>query len=274
MGRRRQENALSLFAFQDIITGVAGVMLFILLLLVVQLAIPAAQKIQAKDSNRPLYPVAVDADVQRLENMRRQLASLRNETDDLIELQSISPDAMLDELQKSLDATMGGQQTAEQEVGQLMDQLRSAEATSTAERINREIESMQTDLSTVEAELDRLASGSFIAFRTSDSNADVWLVDVRARSAELMSLKDPTQTRRIQFAETIKPNPLARRLAEELKRNGGSQSIVMLIRPSASGRASELIQSMRSLGYKIALELLDSQTQILQRPTSETGGQP
>jgi hypothetical protein len=48
MGRRRNDNALSLFAFQDIITGVAGVMLFILLLLVVQLAIPAAQKIQEK----------------------------------------------------------------------------------------------------------------------------------------------------------------------------------------------------------------------------------
>ena len=40
--RRRRDDTPSLFAFQDIITGVAGVMLFILLLLVVQLTLRTA----------------------------------------------------------------------------------------------------------------------------------------------------------------------------------------------------------------------------------------
>ena len=42
MRRRRREQTVNLFAFQDIITGVAGVMLFILLLLVVQLSLRLA----------------------------------------------------------------------------------------------------------------------------------------------------------------------------------------------------------------------------------------
>ena len=43
MRRRRREQTITLFAFQDIITGVAGVMLFILLLLVVQLTVKTVQ---------------------------------------------------------------------------------------------------------------------------------------------------------------------------------------------------------------------------------------
>lgn len=267
MGRRRQENALSLFAFQDIITGVAGVMLFILLLLVVQLAIPVAQKIQVKRADGPLFPVASDADIDRLDQLRDRLASLRSQTGDRIEVQAIGADATLNELHKNLDETLARKATLERDTESLVTQIKADASNNEIQQVERDLESMQRELAVVKAELERLAGGDFIAFRTSDSKTDVWLVDVRGRSAEMMSLQEPSNTDHMEFDESIKPVTLARRIAERLQQSGSSLSVVMLFRPSAAGGSSELLRAMRSLGYQPALELLDSETQIVQQPS-------
>ncbi|TWT91842.1 hypothetical protein [Neorhodopirellula pilleata] len=267
MGRRRQENALSLFAFQDIITGVAGVMLFILLLLVVQLAIPAAQKVRSERTDGPLFPVASDSDIEHLEQLRERLASLRSQTEDRLEVQSIGADATLRELHKRLDETLARQQDLNRDTESLAEQITTNASSDEFQRVEREVESMQNELAVIEAELQRFAGGEFITFRATDSRADVWLVDVRRRSAELMSLQDPSNNDRMEFEESIEPPTLAKRIAERLRQNQGSLSVVLLFRPSAAGGASELLRAMRSLGYNVALELLDSETQIIQQPS-------
>jgi len=73
--RNAPENALSLFAFQDIITGTAGVMLFILMLLLVQLAIQAtAKQPDTSDLEATVPEVSTtitrlsSADIQKLQN--------------------------------------------------------------------------------------------------------------------------------------------------------------------------------------------------------------
>lgn len=274
MGRRRQENALSLFAFQDIITGVAGVMLFILLLLVVQLAIPAAQKIQAKHADGPMFPVASDTDIDRLEKMKAQLAELRVTTEDLFAIQSLRPEATLAELKDSLDQALNRKDRLNQEANNLIDKLNSTKAQKRSDRTANDIASMQDELDAIEAELERLQSGRLIAFQSSDAMPDVWLVDVRGKSTEFMKLQDPSKTGSIRFSDQIETDQLARKLKDFLTDQKASLSVVLLIRPSAAGRASELLMAMQAQGYRIALELLDSETQIVQSTSSPAESQP
>lgn len=274
MGRRRQENALSLFAFQDIITGVAGVMLFILLLLVVQLAIPAAQKIQAKHSNGPMFPVASDTDIDRLERMKAQLAELRVVTDELFAIQSSKPEATLEELKKSLDQALDRKNRLNQEATHLIEKLNSTNARKQTDQTANDIASIQDELEAIESELERLQSGRFIAFQSSDAMPDVWLVDVRRKSSEFMKLQDPSKTGRVSFSDQIESDQLAQKLKGFLTGQNASLSVVLLIRPSAAGRANELLMAMQAQGYRIALELLDSETQIVQSTSSPAESAP
>jgi hypothetical protein len=73
--RKAPEKTFSLFAFQDIITGTAGVMKFILMLLVVQLAIQSrAKQPDTSDSEATVPEVSTtitrlsSADIQKLQN--------------------------------------------------------------------------------------------------------------------------------------------------------------------------------------------------------------
>ena len=68
MARRKSNSQpLSLFAFQDIITGVAGVMLFILMLLVVQLALQKSQAASAPSQQPPEF-----SEQERLQQQQQQ----------------------------------------------------------------------------------------------------------------------------------------------------------------------------------------------------------
>ncbi len=264
MGRRRNDNALSLFAFQDIITGVAGVMLFILLLLVVQLAIPAAQKIQEKQADAPLFPVAAREDVERLEELRAELAELRQKTEDLLQVQTMRPGATLDELKRKLDSLNQQQQTLVDEIRSLREKIQSPQSRAASEQIARSVEQLQRELGDVKAEIEQLADGDFISFQSAANMPDVWLIDVRNESAEFLRLQNPTEIERVEFDADISAARLATQLTRELKLKNAGTSVVVLLRPSAAGRGSELLMQMQAAGYRVALELLNSETQIMQ----------
>lgn len=280
MGRRRQENALSLFAFQDIITGVAGVMLFILLLLVVQLAVPAAQKMKDQDSDKPeiAFPVAAAADLAELDTLRERLETLRSQTSKFMQAQQMRPDVSVDEIQQQLKTAYEKQQDILAMIDEINKDLRSKETRQQSAQTTAAIEDIEQELAEISKELEKWSGGDFIAFQAGTSIPNLWLVDLRGQSAEFVHLKDPKQSKTVRWTNTRTPVETVQWLEDQLATRNAGKSIVLLIRPSAAGVASEVMYRLQRSGYRIALEILDSETRIVNtqppnQPTDAKGRQ-
>jgi chromosome segregation ATPase len=196
--------------------------------------------------------------------LKAELAELRQQTEDLLQIQTMRPDATLNELKRKLDSLNQQQQTLTNEISSLTEKMQSSETQANSEQVARNVEQMQRELGDVEAELKQLTDGDFISFQSAANMPDVWLIDVRNESAEFLRLQNPTKIERFEFDAEISTTRLATQLASELRRKKAGTSVVMLLRPSAAGRGSELLMQMQAAGYRVALELLDSETQIVQ----------
>ncbi|MDV6031140.1 MAG: hypothetical protein F9B45_13755 [Phycisphaera sp. RhM] len=273
MRRRRREQTVNLFAFQDIITGVAGVMLFILLLLVVQLSLRLAtqaaelQEKLADDSSKttatPPPDEAMEDPFQDLEQLEQQLKQLRRDNQELLDATARDLDgdiqaaqSELAELVRQADETKTLAEKLQQQVAsQQMSQQRK-EILELRERLREKLESLKQ-----EQVLHR--GGKLVAFKTTASpSRPMWVVDLRDTYAELFDVLQPADVTTVSYDREQLPMQTVAQVSDVLAEKTQTRSIILVLRPSVAGAGAVLISDFRQAGFNLALELLDEDSEI------------
>lgn len=179
MRRRRSDNPLSLFSFQDIITSVTG----ILILLAIMLAIAV---IRQKDS------APVTASDAKTEELRVHVASLQHEIDQLSRIIQNTEAQLsawsshnIDELRVEQETMQAIESDAEREqdalkrlLSQAQQDLKNAEADPMKASLEESIQRSKQNMQELNEELERLKSGARIVYNFRNARSQPWLVEV------------------------------------------------------------------------------------------------
>jgi hypothetical protein len=286
--RKAPDNALSLFAFQDIITGTAGVMLFILMLLVVQLAIQSKSKASAKTSSsanvtkpsvsEPTVTTLAQADIDQLKKQRDQMTRW------MVAEGQMNPETMLRKTGKlELELRNMHAQLAAAEANR--NSMRTMqEARSSIERTREEKEqAMQGKIAQMESDLREIEQHPQIHFTLPEVRSGMFLIDVTDSAINVI---EPTQLPREKSDDPLAHPPPERRkttipiggnddakvLARNIQKaldvlNGKATrkelQCLLVIRPSAAGIANPLMDELtKNKNMSLALELLEADKEI------------
>jgi len=284
--RKAPENALSLFAFQDIITGTAGVMLFILMLLVVQLAIQATEKqSDTSDSGAAVSEILTtttrlsSADIQKLQNRLEELLK------SIEQVQRQDPNTMLQKT-SALVIEYGKIQAqlsvAEVETNAMTEVLEARKSSQTT--AGEKEKSMLGKLSQMESELSEIENHPQVNFTVPEAKAGMFLIDVG--ESEIQIIEPAPMPRSLPADPLAVPPPERRKTSLPYKPGEDVTTIVrsiraaveamrpisdknkgldclLVIRPQAAGLANKLIDELYEIGdWRIALELLDKGIEV------------
>lgn len=275
MRRRRREQAVNLFAFQDIITGVAGVMLFVLLLLVVQLSLRLANKAVASQSQTETPTQQLTRNqpsAEPVDDPREELATLQSERERLRR----DNQELLQAAQRDLDQAI---QNAQRELAELVEQAEQTK--SQAEALEQQIASQEMDeqrseilrrrsqareqLEAFQRERQMHQSGKLVAFKTTaNSSRAMWVIDLHDSHADLFDVHDPTQVTTVSYDREDMPMATVHQIADALRSKTNTRSIILVLRPSIAGAGVMFMSGFRDAGFNIALELLDEDSVITQ----------
>ena len=283
MRRRSREQTITLFSFQDIITGVAGVMLFILLLLVVQLTLRSAVALEnetPKETSAPT-PVETQAAVQSfpemqqdLEQMREELEQLKIQNEALMRASSRNLDAEIRAAQNAInDLIRAGDETKDQ-AKQLADDIASQEVSQQRKNILDRKQKLKNELEQLAEQEQRHASGKLVAFKTTNkSSGPMWVVDLRDMRASLFDVQAPSKVIDVAYQREMPASAIVGQIKKKLQESSKTRNIILLLRPSVAGRGNEFMDSFRSGGFRVALELLDEDT-LVTEPVEAGGKEP
>lgn len=274
MRRRRREQAVNLFAFQDIITGVAGVMLFVLLLLVVQLSLRLAtqaadlkEQQAEQESNEIAQPdqqaESTDDPQASLESLLEQLDRLRRENQNLIEAMSRDLNTEIEKAQAELAEIMRASDEAKMQTDELQQQIASQAVSAERKEMLERKRQLQEQLKELKKEELRHKSGKLVAFKTAaNQSREMWVADVRDSRAELFDVQNPSEITVVQYDRKQPSFETAGQIKAALGQKAKTKTIILVLRPSLGGAGAELLSDLRGHGFNIALELLDEDTLI------------
>ena len=285
MRSRRSEQTITLFSFQDIITGVAGVMLFILLLLVVQLTLKTAVDAQTEESPPQESPEAVLTsapqestyeDVQRdLKELQKELASLRTQNRELMEATEKNLDLEIRKTQQQVDDLIQRANEAKAAAQSLVEQISAEQISAERKAILAEREVLRQELKRLEEERQRHASGKLVAFKSSShQNREMWIVDLYDSRVNIFDAKAPeTSSSTLKHDRDEIPTFVVSNIKEALQEKTTSRSVILILRPSVAGKGLDYLAAFRASGFQVALELLDEDTVVAASPPANSGGQ-
>lgn len=257
--RRGAGPAISLFSFQDIITSVMGVLLFVALLLALQL-VQAAVKVQEVAAE----PGPSAEEMQHLEKKEAELE------DELRQLASHSQDYS----QLSLEGVAALRRQVEDAAAQLREMEERSEKVfargnsemredlQEVEKLKRQDQELDRELARLDSELRRLSTMKELTFHLSgfegsnryvlDLGREVWKVYRLSRSGDASPITewrgnaDERKSRALSWCDQL----------------SGSNYVFLLVRPSARNEAWELIQRLRARGIPRGFEPLGEEQQF------------
>ena len=283
MRRRRREQTITLFAFQDIITGVAGVMLFILLLLVVQLTVRTANAVAEQQSvDQPIEtpraqptnePDSSFADAQRdLEGLQEELERLQAENDGLLQASDGNVDQQIRATEEEIHSLIQQAEEQKKQAEAIAAEAASQSVSPERQAILDQRSRLEQQMEALEDEFKRHSRGKLVAFKSSSSSREMWVVDLRDIRSNLFDVKKPEQVYEVKYDREDAATTVVRSIGEELRKHTRNKSVILVLRPSAAGKSMEYMNAFRKAGFQLALELLDEDTAITQSSDSSVGG--
>jgi hypothetical protein len=278
MRRCRSDNSgLGLFAFQDIITGVAGVILFILMLLVVQLTI---QSSRAKPSALPDYP-AIDSgrlvSQSEMDELELLLSRKRQQYNGIKAKIDLVLDAKVSDIQQVMEQGRARVAQLRSELESLKEKRskiqqanRNLITNDSSQTILQEIQELEQEIRETEAEILEWKDSTRVNYQTDVRASNLYLFDVHSSHVSMTVLPPGETDHRI----VIGPNDDYQVVASAIKErydslpNGNRDSarrIIVLIRPSAAEFGLELAQELRESGFTVALELLEAKAELFRK---------
>ncbi len=249
MRRHRNENPLSLFSFQDIITSVTG----ILILLAIMLAIAVVrQKASRPVVDSQLEIESLTTQMQALEAELAQLETVVSETDAQLAQWS---GRTLDELrteQASLLATRSHEESKLknqiQAVSDAQQRLKSTVAEAQIAKLTKSISEAERQLSEINEKRDQLSSGKRVVYHFRNTASRPWLVEIAknqirvGRSGEKAAPKNFKTVG--QFVSFVQAQP------------EDDRYFVLVLKPSGIDHHDRIREELESLDVEIGTELI------------------
>lgn len=183
MARRSSQAAFSLFAFQDIITSVTGIMLLITLMLALELM----QRVH--DAPPTQTSQQVDATQQTIIDMKQEVEALQqqlNASSEAIERLPSLDAATLAQLEDELDedSTRLREDIDEtrKDLKEKQDKLAAAQQANSSDRTQEqtELEDLEQQIATAQEQLDEIDSEDRVFFTSGVQGKTTWVVEVVA----------------------------------------------------------------------------------------------
>lgn len=236
---RRSNMPFSLFAFQDIITSVTGVMIMVTLLLAVELVnrvatSPAVQTTVQSDHLRD----SVEAMREQVVAMENRLRSVGDTFDDLPAVDAVTLASHLQELNQRV--TDAGQRVVASRSA-LRDRLAAVQTLRRQEQEAMQVESdqvqqMQQEIREMEQAMAVVESSDRILFRSGVKDKETWIVEVTAETLRV------AQIGKRRAPESFQELASFERWLE--KRDRDRDALYLIVKPP---RASERFDSVQSL---------------------------
>ena len=262
--RKNNETPFSLFAFQDIITSITGIMILITLILALELLATIENsrshqtreviaQIEATVTEVASLDQAVARNMRRIEELKVKLAQGASEIGEVAGFNRDTVQADLSDMQQ-IDA-------------QLADQLEALAAkiqdsSEQREQINNQLQSLDPDElqglgdRVTQREKDLEALRNRIIFNPSDGDGKTpWLVEVSEEDFVV------AQTG-VSAPPTKLPGVAAFRTWAR-QRDKSRDYFVLLVRPSGIDRFHRLHEAIRAMGFDIGYDLLDQNTNAI-----------
>lgn len=261
MGRRKRSGGptFSLFAFQDIITCVMGIMLLLTLMLAVELSATEVSRSE----------VAAEDALQTLETESAQLLTAIAALEQQLAAQSetLQSGGLLNpELLKRSHGEAVREATSSQEEATRLEKLAQTSQQSLQEVRERftglkatqdEIQSLESQLAARRRELAELSNGNKLVYNKHSSSAKFcWIIE----------LNSPTQIRAALMgteSESTHLQDVAATLAWISGLPQQDSSVMLLVKPDSSPCLDELSEELRKRGIPYGFDLLPQATTVL-----------
>ncbi len=286
MARRRSSSpSLSLFAFQDIITGVAGVMLFILLLLVVQLAIHTSATQASKSENQPDKSPVEDTKLLEEQMQIATMEALIKRKQVELESNKTKVELMLDarvvDVDQEIESRKAKVAKLQNELTAIISQARSLRSENEklrsddpAKVLLSEMEKMKDEIRSLESQTLEWKDETRVNYKTDNIVNNLYLFDVQGTYCTMAVLPFDNRSKRIKYGSdksVEKISTMMKSYYDSLpsSRKDPERRIVVLIRPSAAIFATELVRELRNRGFEVAMELLEAKAELFRKPVEK-----
>ena len=263
MRRRRTREEVSLFAFQDVMAAVVGILFFVVLLVALSIVeTPAAAEPDPQERIEAARARRSELD-QEIEQLRRRIGELNR----ALAASGASPQGAVGELH-ALHGTLSALHESIRRALEARQVLEERAAAADAE-----VAPTRARLRTVEGELAETLEAERVArsaprvtylLDRGPGTPEPWLVELTSTAitvasedgaSALFEFGGPdTETRRQRFLGWARTQDPAR------------QYFVLLIKPSALQLAEELQSQLKELGFQIGTDLLPSSWDPFERP--------
>lgn len=262
--RRKRDNPFSLFSFQDIITGLCGIMILLVLLVIVDIT---TRRDAPQRSRERSVPVEDDSRKEELlseiEELEKRLAALKDESRLLVVAASekAAPEVR-ERLVSELDES---QREAAALLSQVEDlRIRVFEARNADAESKKAIKEMDRNRGILETRLNEMKSrkGVTLIPEYGEYKLPVFVVCGRGGIQVVRPLEGggSRETVRLWFPDDA---DMERKLRRELgSLNRATHTIILLIRPSGVKRMDALVELVKSMGFKYGRDPLEEDLDI------------
>lgn len=256
--RRGSGPTISLFSFQDIITSVMGILLFVALLLALQL-VHAAVRVQEAEETEPAAEEIPHLERKKAE-LEEELRRMMQASQDYGEISLEGVAALRRHVEELAERLREIEERTEKEFSRGNKEMRAgSDEISSLQKIN---EQLDQDLARVDAQLHRVGKMKELTFTMSGfESSNRYVLDL-GRDAWRITRLSPTG----------EPAPLGRwtgstaaRKSEALRwcdQRGAGDYVFLLVRPSAMQEAKEILDRLRGRGIPRGFEPLGEDQQF------------
>ena len=258
MGRRRFNNTVSFFAFQDIITAVMGILILIVLLLsvLVSQTVEAQSQMTSSESD-----TTAEISSDELDSLRIEVASLENQLDQVVQMlnvlaqldseeqvrEQISQNELrLETLNQAISAALAAMADLESEI-------EIEEGRKAALERNLGLTEKKSRASALQDEIERITTSQRVTYNFRNlQNRTPWLVMLEADKVTLGRAGIAEKPTSISGATV---NKLARGFSDwQSKQPGGTTHIVFLVKPGSIDLYRQVKDMVRTKGMTVGFE--------------------
>lgn len=260
MTRRRRggDSPLSLFAFQDVITGITGIMILVMLLLVLEV-------IERKAAEAP----ATATSTAPAEDITGLVAAMQDEKEKLLgEIADIQkrlaglPAAEPRQIKLDTEDEKEKQVALDKKIEQLRVQVQEREkqadeAEANAATAGRDREGLKEKVRGMEEELRKLEAENRVTFIFGETDKTPILVQCSQEGIRAKVLGETVEVERFDSPEGSFGTAVANFRQWSLTRDKDSEAFVVLVKPSSVRYAPIVVSQLRGAGFDVGHEPLE-----------------
>ncbi len=250
--KRKSRSQFSLFAFQDIITCVMGIMLLLTLMMCLQIT-SRVGVMRSSPANQLLDEMQQQA--RELAQEALELETVVSEQNDLFQSGAIDDPELLErrviEMRNEVQLTAASVSELVKEQTSTQETLRSIQSTVEADRSKSQaVQALQDENQSLEEKLAGLRSGNRVIYNSHDSSSSTcWIVE----------LTDPGTIQAAEIGKTQKPLDFQSSAALQtwmVQRSRAGAAFLVLVKPSAAELLEPLASDLRSNKVTFGFDLL------------------